>query len=180
MKFEIIDKIGEGNRGEVYKVKLKTGEIAALKYAKNYEIEKEWQILNFLDGICAPKPFFKGKNYIIMEFVKGKPLKELINTKEYYIALKYALKAAFYLDEKKIFHKQLGRYYHIIFNGKNVKFIDFERSVFQNNPRNFLQIIGYYLKRDKNFDQNQIDLIINLYFKNKNKALEKILKIFKY
>ena len=178
MKFEIIEKIGEGNRGEVYKIKLKMGEIAALKYAKNYEIGKEWQILKFLNGFYAPKPIYKNKKFFIMEYIEGKSLKELQNTPEYYDALKYALKAAFYLDEKKIFHKQLGRYYHIIFNGKNVKFIDFERSVISKSPRNFLQIIGYYLKRDKLLDQSKIDFLLNLYFKDKKHSLIEILKLF--
>jgi len=174
--FEIIEKIGEGNRGEVFKVKF-NGKIAALKYAKNYEIEKEWEILKYLNGVFVPKLFFKGKKYIIMEYVKGVPLKNLINTADYYTALKEALRGAFFLDEKGVYHKQLGRYYHILYDGENVKFIDFERGVFSKNPRNFLQIIGYYLRRDKYINQEKINKVIKLYSFNKESALKKVLEI---
>ena len=177
MRYDVIEKIGEGNRGEVYKVKLEDGRIAALKWAKNYEIEKEWRLLNYLNGSYAPKPIFRGNRYIIMELIEGKPLKELQSTPEYYESLKLALIGAFKLDEKNVFHKQLGRFYHILYDGSNVKFIDFERAVITPKPRNFLQIIGYYLQRDENFDKNRIKHILNLYNKNKLKALEESLKV---
>jgi len=177
MRYDVIEKIGEGNRGEVFKVKLQNGKIAALKWAKSYEIEKEWEILNYLNGLYAPKPVFKGNKYIIMEYIQGKPLKELQGSREYYISLKNALIGAYHLDKKGVFHKQLGRYYHILFDGENVKFIDFERAVFSENPRNFLQIIGYYLIRDEKFDKSRLEQITLTYKKNKEKALNEALKV---
>ena len=177
MRYDVIEKIGEGNRGEVYKVRLQNGKIAALKWAKSYEIEKEWEILNYLNGFYAPKPIFRGKRFFIMELIEGKPLKELINTKEYYLALKEALKGAFFLDKKEVFHKQLGRYYHIIFDGKRVKFIDFERAVFSEKSRNFLQLIGYYLIRDRNFDKKKWEKITLIYKQDKLKALNEAIKV---
>ena len=177
MRYDVIEKIGEGNRGEVYKVKLEDGTLAALKWSKNYEIEKEWEILNYLNGFYSPKPIFRGNRYIIMELIEGKPLKELQNTPEYYDSLKFALIGAFKLDEKNIFHKQLGRFYHILYDGKDVKFIDFERAVITKNSRNFLQIIGYYLQRDENFDKSNLNLIIDLYKKDKLKALNEAIKV---
>ncbi len=176
MRYDVIEKIGEGNRGEVYKVRLEDGRIAALKWSKNYEIDKEWEILNYLNGFYAPKPLFRGNRYIVMELIEGKPLKELLNTPEFYNAMKLSLIAAFKLDEKKVFHKQLGRFYHILYNGDNVKFIDFERAVITPKSRNFLQLIGYYLQRDENFDKNRINLILNLYKQDKIKALEESIK----
>jgi len=176
LRYDVIEKIGEGNRGEVYKVKLENGTIAALKWAKNYEIEKEWEILNYLNGFYAPKPIFKGKRYIVMELIEGKPLKELLNTPEFYEAIKKALIGAFELDKKGIFHKQLGRFYHILYNGK-VTFIDFERAVFSSKSRNFLQLIGYYLFRDENVDKKKIDLILNLYKKDKLTAFKESIKV---
>ncbi|EDM24348.1 RIO1 family regulatory kinase/ATPase [Caminibacter mediatlanticus] len=170
MRYDVIGKLGEGNRGEVYKVKLEDGRIAALKWAKNYNIDKEWEILKFLDGNYAPKPIFRGKRYFIMEYIKGEPLKDL-ETSKYYLLLKEALNGAYYLDKKGVFHKQLGRYYHIFLTENGVKFIDFERAVFSENPRNFLQLIGYYLQRDNNFDKNDIKMIIEEYKKDKIKGL---------
>ena len=177
MRYDVIEKIGEGNRGEVYKVKLQNGKIAALKWSKNYEIDKEWEILKYLNGFYAPKPVFRGKRFFIMELVVGKPLKDLLNSIDYYKALKESLKGAYYLDEKGVFHKQLGRYYHILYNGENIKFIDFERAVFSNNPRNFLQIIGYYLIRDENFDKKKWEEITLIYKNDRLKALNEAVKV---
>jgi putative serine/threonine protein kinase len=177
MNYEIIEKIGEGNKGEVFKVKLENGKIAALKWLKNDLAKKEFEFLKLLNGFYAPKPIYLGKHYFIMELVEGKPLKDLINTKEYYETLKEALKGAYFLDLKNINHSQLGRYYHIIKTDNGVKFLDFERAKITDNPRNFLQIIGYYLQRDKNFDKNTLNEITKLYKENKTKALNLALKV---
>jgi len=176
MNFDLLEKIGEGKRGEVYKIKLQNGKIAALKFSKNYNNNKEWEILNYLNGFYAPKPIFKTDNYFIMEFIDGYPLKDIVDTPEYYDALKLALKASFLLDEKGVFHKQLGRYYHIIITSKGIKFLDFERSVFSKNPRNFFQIIGYYLNRDEFFDKTKIENILKKK-KSKQEMLFDILKV---
>lgn len=173
-RYDIIGKLGEGNRGEVYKARLEDGRIVAIKWAKNYDIDKEWEILNFLKGRYAPMPVFRGKRFFAMEYVQGRPLKELIGTKDYYLLLKKALKAALFLDEKRVFHKQLGRYYHIFDTKDGVKFIDFERAVFTDNPRNFLQIIGYYLIRDENFDKKKIEEVIKLYKKDRYQGFLKM------
>ncbi|WP_457560410.1 protein kinase domain-containing protein [Caminibacter sp.] len=177
MRYDIIGRLGEGNRGEVYKAKLEDGRIVAIKWAKNYDIDTEWEILNYLNGQFAPKPIFRGKRFFAMEYIEGKPLKELIGSDEYYKLMKEALRGAFYLDEKKVFHKQLGRYYHIYLTKNGVKFIDFERATFSNNPRNFLQLIGYYLIRDKKFDKKKLKEVIEIYKMDRIKALERIERI---
>jgi len=171
-----LEKIGEGNRGEVYKAKLEDGTIAAIKWAKNYEIDKEWKILTYLNGCYAPKPIYRGKRYFIMEYVDGKALKFYENTQTYYEILKKALIGAFELDKKGIFHSQLGRYYHILNTGSEIKFIDFERGVFTKNPRNYLQIIGYYLYRDDKFDKKFLQRIIDLYKIDKEKSLDDLIR----
>ena len=112
-----------------------------------------------------------------MEFIEGNPLKYYINTPIYYEILKEALINAYNLDLKGVFHSQLGRYYHIYKTKDNVKFIDFERGVFTQNPRNFMQIIGYYLYRDEKYDKKKLNEIVNLYKQNKLKALNEILKV---
>jgi putative serine/threonine protein kinase len=177
MNYEIIEKIGEGNKGEVFKVKLENGKIAALKWLKNDLAKKEFEFLKILNGFYAPKPIFLGKHYFIMELIEGKPLKELLNTKEYYQSLKEALIGAYELDLKNIYHTQLGRYYHIIKTQNGVKFLDFERAKFSENPRNFLQIIGYYLQRDEKFDKTILLEITQIYKESKLKALDLVLEI---
>jgi len=177
IRYDIIEKIGEGNRGEVYKAKLEDGRIAAIKWAKNYDIDKEWEILCFLNGLCAPKPIYRGRRYFIMEYVDGRPLKEYVGTDEYYKILKNALYNAYLLDEKGVFHGQLGRYYHILNTTDGVKFIDFERGVFTQNPRNFLQIVGYYLFRDEKYDKKSLNLIVESYKKNRKETINKIIRL---
>ena len=174
-RYDIIEKIGEGNKGEVYKAKLENGKIVAIKWAKNYDIDKEWEILKFLNGKIAPKPLFRGSRYFAMEYIDAKPLKEFLNTPTYYLIIKQSLYNAYLLDKLGVNHSQLGRYYHILFN-KEVRFIDFERASFK-NPRNFLQIIGYYLFRDEKFDINKLKAITNLYKTNKKQALKNIIRL---
>jgi putative serine/threonine protein kinase len=174
LRYDVVCKLGEGNRGEVYKIRLENGKFAALKFSKNYDIQKEWDILKYLNGRHAPKPLFKSKKYLVMELIEGETLKDAVNTKKYYLILKEALKAAYRLDELGVFHKQLGRYYHIFWNENGIKFIDFERAVFSEKPRNFLQILGYYLMRDDKFDEKELKKIGELYKKEPLKALFKI------
>jgi putative serine/threonine protein kinase len=177
LRYDIIEKIGEGNRGEVYKARLEDGTIAAVKWAKNYEIDKEWEILTYLDGFYAPKPIFRGKRFFIMEYIDGKPIKEYVGTDEYYNVLKNALKAAYELDLKGVFHRQLGRFYHIFNTPKGIKFIDFERASLTDKSRNFLQIIGYYLIRDDKFDKRKLENIINIYKKDPKTAVTEMEKL---
>ena len=112
-----------------------------------------------------------------MEYIEGKPLKNYVGSREYYNILKKALFNAFLLDEKGIFHGQLGRYYHIINSENGVKFIDFERGSFTQNPRNFMQIVGYYLYRDEKFNKKHLNLIVERYKRNRNNALNEIIKL---
>ena len=112
-----------------------------------------------------------------MEYVDGKPLKDYVGSGEYYDILKKALYNAYLLDEKGVFHGQLGRYYHIFYTGEYVKFIDFERGVFADNPRNFMQIVGYYLFRDEKFDKKRLNVIIEQYKKNRKDALNNIIRL---
>jgi putative serine/threonine protein kinase len=107
-----------------------------------------------------------------MEFIDGMPLKAFENTDDYYKILQDALYNAFLLDEKGVFHGQLGRYYHIFKTEEGVKFIDFERGVFTENPRNFMQITGYYLFRDQKFNKTELEEAVKIYKQQRKKGLQ--------
>lgn len=165
---KILNKIGQGNRGVVYKA-IFNKQIVAIKYAKPHIIDKEWQILSILKGHYAPYPIYKDKDFIVMEYIDGIPLKD-ITKPQYYEVIKLSLKGAYYLDTINITHNQLGRFYHILYYQNNIKFIDFERS--SNGKRNILQIIGYYLMRDSNFDKNKLLKIVKEYKSNPKNGLD--------
>jgi len=112
-----------------------------------------------------------------MEYIDGKPLKNL-DKLQYYNSLKMAFEGAYYLDKVGIFHKQLGRYYHILTLNNQVKFIDFERAVLTKNPRNFLQLVGYYLQRDENFDKSKLSDLVIKYKNNPLSGVEFVREMF--
>ena len=173
MEFKILEKIGEGHRGEVYKVELETGEIAAVKWSKNFPLEKEWEILVHLNGRVAPKPLFKGERFIVMEYIPGPSLWDLIGTPNYYRLLAGGVWSGHRLDQLGVAHKQLGRYRHLLWDSRGqVRIIDFERGCFSEKPRNFLQILGFYFYSDPFLGPEKLERVRNLYFQNREKGVE--------
>ncbi|MEO1941908.1 MAG: hypothetical protein ABGW77_03345 [Campylobacterales bacterium] len=173
MEFKVLEKIGEGHRGEVYKVELESGEIAAVKWSKNFPLEKEWKILTHLNGRVAPKPLFKGEKFIVMEYILGPSLWDLIGTPDYYRLLARGVWSSYQLDLLGIAHKQLGRYRHLLWDSnRQVRIIDFERGCFSKKPRNFLQILGFYFYGDPFLGPEKLKQVRKLYFKNRERGVE--------
>ncbi len=137
------------------------------KSGKPNTLRNEAKILEYLQpsGI-VPKLFEYGSDFIVMEYLQGVSLKEAIK-KERKKALKEALRLCYLLDRAKVWHKELGRYYHFIFTPEP-KIIDFERARFHQNPRNVLQFAGFYMR---DLDTQRA---IELYKRNKRVGLKRL------
>jgi len=149
------------------------GKKAALKRlrpGKPNTLLKEAQILRRLDRY-VPKLYEVGRDYLIMEYIDGINLKEALK-RDFAKAVRLGLEACFYLDVMGVYHKELGRYHHLLY-GRDlgwVRVIDFERAVVRPNPRNLLQFVGFYLK------DLPLQKEIELYKRNKKAGLEAILE----
>lgn len=97
-RYLILEKLGEGNSANVYKVKdIITGEILALKKYKTHDIfnrqrlmadvERELSVLKYTSHPGLPKVFnilYKDDNfYLVMEYVEGMSLKEYKRNKHF-------------------------------------------------------------------------------------------------
>ncbi len=142
-------RLFSGNRGDIYLIDYgsKKAVLKKLKPGKPNTLTKEARILKYLDSLYVPKLYEAGGDYIIMEYIEGISLKEALR-KSGKRAVRLALVACNHLDRMGIAHRELGRYYHFIFDKdlKSVKIIDFERSAFCPRPRNVLQFLGFYLR----------------------------------
>ncbi len=162
----------EGNRAKIYLIDYygKKAVLKKLRAGKPDTLKKEVQILRTLDRF-APKIYEWGPGYIVMEYVDGISFKEAVK-RDFKRSVRLALDACYYLDQKGVYHKELGRYHHLLF-AKDlswVKVIDFERAVVRSNPRNVLQFIGFYLRA---FDLRKE---IELYKKDKKAGYKALLR----
>ncbi len=168
-----MQKLFEGTRGEVFLIDYfgKKAVLKRLKPGKPNTLQKEAKILELLNGRYAPKLFEVGSDFLIMEYIDGLPLKKMIK-KDFKKAIKLGLEACYFLDRMGVYHKELGRYYHLLYayDFSWVKVIDFERAVVRPNPRNLLQFVGYYLQ---SFDLTKE---IALYKQDKRSGYQAILK----
>ncbi len=152
------------------------GQKAVLKKLRSNRpntLQKEAQILQELEPLgIAPKLYEYGLDYIVMEYIDGISMKEALK-KNRKLALQLGLEAAYVLDRAGISHKELGRYYHFIFDKemKRCKVIDFERAVRSVKPRNVLQFVGFYMR---DYD---IKEAIELYKKNKKIGFARLLGV---
>ena len=167
-----MQKLFSGTRGDIYLIDYfgKRAVLKKLRPGKPNTLAKEAAILKTLDQF-APKLYDAGYDYIVMEYIEGISLKEAIK-KDFKKAILLALRACYYLDKKGIYHKELGRWHHFIYDHKisGVKVIDFERATIRPNPRNLLQFVGFYLR---DFDLRQQ---IELYKRDRKKGFEAIIK----
>lgn len=144
-RYEIIEKIGEGGMAKVYKAKCNLlHRFVAIKILKNQYYENEEFINRFKDEALAIAVFShdnivdiydigndKNLIYIIMEYVEGKNLKQIINENkiidnnralEIAMQIANALKCA---HNKNIIHRDIKPHNILINNEGNVKVTDF-------------------------------------------------------
>jgi len=149
----------KGKRGWVYKayykgklvcIKRKIPQSAALK-----TIENEAKYLKLLNRYhIGPKFYFKAKNYIVIEFVDGKPIEEFIKSTNDAEIIKKALFIIFKkcrkLDQLKINKEEMHHpRKHIIIKLRKkeprVTLIDFERTHKTKKPKNVTQFCQYLI-----------------------------------
>jgi HemK-related putative methylase len=98
-----------------------------------------------------PKMYKKSDTYIIREIFTGQTIEEFIDNpnttqKELIIVLSEILKICFRIDELKITKFEMTNPYKHIYVESNLKvgFIDFERCIFADKPKNTTQVLQYF------------------------------------
>ncbi len=170
-----MQKIFEGNRGEIYLVDYygKKAVLKRLKRGKPNTIKKEIEFLRYLEPFgFTPKLYDYGKDYVVMEYIEGEPLKRAIKRAPKK-ALRLGLEVCYKLDRAKVYHRELGRYYHFLYDSamKRVWVIDFERAIWSEHPRNVLQFVGFYL-RDRDTTE-----AVKLYKRHPKEGLQALLEV---
>ena len=179
---KILKKIFEGYRGEIFLVKIEN-RIYVMKKNRRVDvdfIEKEYKILELLDGKFSPKVYKKSKDFFLMEYIKGYSFKESLKIDKK-TSILLALELSYFLDKKRVYHSQLGRYHHIIISKdfEKVWALDFERAKIGSNQKNLLQIVGYYLKDYYSFLKEEIKIYKNDIDLGYKKIVNKIMPLLK-
>jgi len=144
--------ISKGYRGVVFKAYL-NGRPVAVKVKRPDTLKdvplKEFKFLSHLyniygSGSPAPIPYAAEPDFIVMEWVEGRPFPEAFKELKGE-AVKEALKACYKLDKAGVEHSEIKGEKHLIHTSSSVKVIDFESAKFKERPRNLLQFVGYHL-----------------------------------
>ncbi|MEM1599398.1 MAG: serine/threonine protein kinase [Sulfolobaceae archaeon] len=136
--------IGKGKTGIVVLVdKDKVVKIRRVDSPKeSLELEAKFQII--AGNQIAPKVYAYGKNFILMEYVKGRNLSKNEN-KEIVIDLLYRAKL---LEEKFIEHKELSRpWRNVIVSNNRTYIIDYDSASIKEKPRNVSKLLSNYLNK---------------------------------
>jgi predicted Ser/Thr protein kinase len=185
----------EGKRSNVYKIKIKN-RICLLKEEKKpirgrIKNEAKWlKILNTKK--IGPKLLQEKDNYIIIEFIKGKPIIKWFkenNKKQITKIIINLLKQCRIIDKLKVNKKELQNpYKHIIINKKPIM-IDFEKCKQTPTPKNVTQFCQFITSKkikqileSKNIKINQKNLtrLLKEYKKRQiDKKFKEILKEIK-
>src|ERR1700736_3573624 len=126
--YEILSRIGEGGMGTVYKARdTRLDRVVAIKkssQAFSDRFEREAQAIAALNHPHICQLYDVGPDYLVMEFVEGKPLTGPVPAAE---AVRYAIQVADALDaahRKGITHRDL-KPGNILVTKAGVKLLDF-------------------------------------------------------
>lgn len=121
-----------------------------VKIGKEQHLDKEGRFLEKLQGESfVSKLLFKGNNYVIYEKVEGLSIKHFLDSKPDITKIKLVfnecIKICRRLDELGFNKFEMNNPYKHIFISQNndVKMIDFERSLYNENPKNLTQFLQY-------------------------------------
>ncbi|AOL15594.1 serine/threonine protein kinase [Sulfolobus sp. A20] len=93
----------------------------------------------------APKVYDYGKNYILMEYIKGR---ELSKNERKEIIFDLLMRAKL-LEDKKIEHEELSRpWKNVLISNERTYIIDYDSASIKEKPRNVSKILSAYLKKN--------------------------------
>ncbi len=172
--------LGKGHSSVVVLGRHRDGNLVAVKIrrldSKRDSLELECNIMMKAYPI-APKVYYCSRDIIVMEFIRGRSLGDIVNSIESCNdAVKLilnVLRAIYELDLKGIDHKELSTpKKHIIIDDRgNVRVIDFESASITDKARNICRVASWLLIRKK--------LITNLCSVDLSNEVIKILKRYK-
>ena len=153
-----------GKHSRVFRGNLKTKEII-VKIGKAQHLEKEGFFLKKLKGEnFISELFYTDNNFVIKEFVDGIRIDDWINNlknkQEIITVLQNILDVCLRLDKLQINKFEMTNPYKHIFiqEDLSVKFIDFERCIFSESPKNTTQILLYFYRKHNEFKQAEVNI----------------------
>lgn len=165
-----------GKHSKVYQGYFEENQVI-IKLGEENVILKEALFLDKLkDKNYVPKFYLKGKNFIVLEKLEGLLPKDIflnLQKEEILDFLQKCLDICFDLDKNLIQKFELTNPYKHIFytNRLDVKFIDFERSIFCDNPKNSRQFLQFIVRNQKNLKLKNINLDV-VKIRNLQKSLK--------
>ena len=136
--YEILAPLGAGGMGEVYKARdARLDRIVAIKTSKtefSNRFEREARAVAALNHSNICQIYDVGPNYLVMEFIEGKPLKGPLPVDQ---ALKYAMQICDALDHahaKGVTHRDL-KPANILVTASSIKLLDFGLALLSRDGR---------------------------------------------
>lgn len=170
----------KGKRSLVYKFKKDNQElILKIKNPDSEAVNRLKNEANYLKLLnqskIGPKLVDKGKDYVVMEFIKGKFLKDLKLNKKQIIEI---LKQCRIMDKLRINKEEMHHpFKHILINRNKITMIDFERCYETDKPKNVTQFIQYL--RNNQIAKVKLDLIQRYKKEQSDNTFSKILDALK-
>lgn len=181
-KLTNIKFLAKGKRSLVFTAKYKN-KLVAIKVKKKSSqainrLENEAKFLKMLNKHnIGPKLIKQGKDYIIYEFVKGKPI--LKYKKSLKNIILNVLDQCFILDKLKINKLEMHHPVKHILIDKSPVLIDFERCYYTKNPKNVTQFCQFLMNTNKKLNKKLLIKTLKKYKFAQNKenfnSIKKIL-----
>ena len=171
-KLTNIEFLAKGKRSLVFTAKYKK-RLVAIKVKKKSSkainrLENEAKFLKILNKHnIGPKLIKQGKDYIIYEFVKGKPiLKYKKNIKKVILNV---LDQCYILDQLKINKLEMHHPVKHIIIDKSPVMIDFERCYYTKHPKNITQFCQFLMNTNKTLNKKLLINALKIYKSKQNK-----------
>ncbi|PIN75500.1 hypothetical protein COV18_03020 [Candidatus Woesearchaeota archaeon CG10_big_fil_rev_8_21_14_0_10_37_12] len=182
---EEIEFFAKGKRGYVftgdYKNKKVGIKVKNPKSTAEKTITKEADMLKTVNehGI-GPKYIFHTTKFLVYEFVEGKYLKDLLDSKQIKNICRKIFEQCYELDLLHINKQEMTRpYKHVIVNKNKIILIDFERAQKDKEAHNVTQFCQYVMAYVDKKNENKWIAAATKYAKDRSrKSFEKILELF--